>query len=67
LSFSTELYPNRTDVGIFMSGLLGVTNPLNTGINYLSDEFDGGGLDIILFQNGDLFVLTSGQGYRLLY
>ena len=65
MSFSTQLDPKGVNNGVFMTGYLGIPNG-PTDLVYLSDDFDGGGIDILLMENGDLFLLGM-TGYRLLY
>lgn len=65
LSFTTEIDPLRTDRGIFMTGFIGIPGE-NLISTTLSDEFDGGGIDELLFEDGDIFAISL-SGRKLLY
>ena len=71
LSFSQEINPLSTGIGLFISGFLSIPSAAGTPeATYLSDDFDpDGSLDNLLTQDSDIFTLYFGglTGTRILY
>jgi hypothetical protein len=64
-SFSVPMSPTDSVNGLFMTGYLGIPQAQTEDV-LLSDDFDGGGIDVLLMEDDSLFWIGF-TGYRLLY
>ncbi len=66
-SFTSEINPQNTSKGFFISGQLGVPTNLLTGDVYLGDDFFGMGQKMTLLTEWSDFIVISRGGARPLY
>jgi len=64
-SFSVPMSPEDSVNGFFMTGYLGIPFGQTEDV-LLSDDFDGGGIDVLLMEDDSPFSIGA-TGYRLLY
>jgi hypothetical protein len=59
-SFMSELKPNNTGEGLFLSGFLGIPTKKYLEPYYLGDDFFGGGMGRLLTEDGNYILVYDG-------